>query len=73
MMDGESERSKQLLFERKLGEEQRKGRIQRIEHEPPIGFLPDGTLNVIKPEDLERHCKWKPEIIDPPTRREGRT
>jgi hypothetical protein len=68
-MDDESERSRQLSFEKKLAEAQRKGRLQRLEHAPPIGFLPDGTLNVIRPEDLERSRNWKPEIIpDPPTR-----
>jgi hypothetical protein len=65
-MDDESERSKQLAFEKKLGEEQRKGRIQRLELAPPIGFLPDGTLNVVRPEDLKRSHSWKPKIIPDP-------
>jgi hypothetical protein len=60
------EETRLLLFEKKLNEEQRKGRIQRLEHAPPIGFLPDGTLNVVRPEDLERSRKWKPKIIPDP-------
>jgi hypothetical protein len=64
----ESERL--LLFEKWLDEEQRKGRKERLENAHPIGMLPDGTLNIVRPEDLERSRKWKPTIIpNPPTRK----
>jgi hypothetical protein len=66
-----STRPKQLLFEKKFGEEQRKRRLQRLEHAPPIGFLPDGTLNVVRPEDLERSRNWKPKIIPDPEDESG--
>jgi hypothetical protein len=57
----ESERF--LLFEKKFDEAQRKGRIDRLENAHPIGMLPDGTLNIVRPKDLERSRNWKPRII----------
>jgi hypothetical protein len=64
------EAERQLLFEKWFDEEQRKGRKERIENAPPIGMLPDGTLNIVRPEDLERSRNWTPTIIpNPPTRK----
>jgi type III restriction enzyme len=43
------ERAAQADFERRLTKEQAEGFRARMEEEPPIGMLPDGTLNVVEP------------------------
>lgn len=35
-------------FERQLANEQEVGRKARLEDAPPVGMLPDGTLNVVQ-------------------------
>lgn len=38
-------------FDRRLADEQAKGRKARLEDAPGIGVLPDGTLNIVNPDD----------------------